>query len=70
MRPEKLNIKTITKKEYSELKRTETINKIIKQVANILEFKKELEEALKMPENLKSDKKKFIFNFCKKIIIF
>lgn len=23
-----------------------------------------------MPENLKSDKKKFIFNFCKKIIIF
>lgn len=34
------------------------------------EYKKELEEALKMPENLKSDKKKFIFNFCKKIIIF
>lgn len=42
---EKLNNKTITKKEYSELKRTETINKNIKQVANILEFKKELEEA-------------------------
>lgn len=34
------------------------------------EYKKELEEALKMHENLKSDKKKFIFNFCKKIIIF
>ena len=42
---QKLNNKTITKKEYSELKRTETINKNIKQVANILEFKKELEEA-------------------------
>lgn len=33
-------------------------------------YKKELEEVLKMPESLKSDKKKFIFNFCKKIIIF
>lgn len=29
-------------------------------------YKKELEEVLKMPESLKSDKKKFIFNFCKK----
>lgn len=26
------------------------------------EYKKELEEALKMPENLKSDKKKFTLN--------
>ena len=33
-------------------------------------YKKELEESLKMPENLKNDKEKFLFNFYKKIIIF
>lgn len=33
-------------------------------------YKKELEEVLKMPENLKNDKEKFLFNFYKKIIIF
>lgn len=42
---EKLNNKTITKEEYNELKKAETINKNIKQVANIIELKKELEEA-------------------------
>ena len=33
-------------------------------------YKKLLNESLKIPESFKSDKKKFIFNFCKKIIIF
>lgn len=33
-------------------------------------YKKELEKSLKMPESLKNNKEKFIFNFYKKIIIF
>lgn len=33
-------------------------------------YKKELEKSLKIPENLKNNKEKFLFNFYKKIIIF
>lgn len=33
-------------------------------------YKKELDKSLEVPEIFKSDKRKFIFNFCKKIIIF
>ena len=33
-------------------------------------YKKELEKSLKIPENLKNNKEKFLFNFYKKVIIF
>lgn len=41
----KFNNKSITKEEYEELRKAKYINKNIKQVANIIELKSELEEA-------------------------
>lgn len=60
-----------TKDAFLESKLTIRCNARAEIDSNLVrKYKKELEEVLKMPESLKGDKKKFIFNFCKKMIIF